>query len=308
MGVNGKVIVKFASKIDLIVSGLQNLQARIESNPAESKDVDIASIVLQHYQYCHQIIRDYWSDRNRIFIYILMAIAVGLILSTTVEGTTAAVALLGAFLAKTAGAENLNANTFISTDLVRALIPLPIFYLVFNLYQRDIYIRREHFYMQALEDLIRERLGVENSEAFTKEGAFYTSKQTFAQAKALLFYHLIVFLLLSIFYSYRIGINVNLVCRDFSLGNVLVMAIDLCLAAATGFYSSAYNCAPHAIVDRGPACKRNEINCMWKWGISMFVVILLGSASVFLTLEKNVADKIPNYRYFDFAHYEVSTS
>lgn len=278
----------FSKKIDDILSNTNAVLEKLNSPDRLDSSVDKAKIVVEHYHDCHEVIRDFWRERNKLFIYILIAVAIGLLLSTTVEGTNAAVSLIGAFLAKSAGATSIDSSSFISADLVRALIPLPIFYLVFNLYQRDIYIRRGYFYMQVLEDFVRDSLEITEGAVFTKEGKFYKDKETFAQRSALLFYHLLVLLLLSIFYSYRIEIDLMLMSKSGGIGNAIVILVDIILAGATSFYMSAYSCASHALVSKDFTCIPNEKRCMTKWILAMGALVLLGIVLVYISSQGQV--------------------
>jgi hypothetical protein len=103
-----------------------------------------------------------------------------------------------------------------------------------NLFNRNYTLQRNYAYLAKLEDEIRALLQFSpSSDAFTREGAFYSKFRSPAQRVVGLFYNAIIGLLLLFFLGSRLW-------EDFTSQQWLFLGLDSVIAFGAVFFYGAY--------------------------------------------------------------------
>ncbi len=188
---------------------------------------DITKNLIDHYQKTYELTFDLWEGRNKIFLMLLAAIGLAPLLTFPALGTRS---LLFLYLGHTFGLSEKDIAVVQSGfpfGVLQSILLFAILYLTVNLYHRARYVLRNYAYLSAIENEIREALGLgENTVAFTRESTFYWGSRDFLSGAVKYIY---IFLLAGLLLSF-LG---SLIVVDWKSGNHLLSAVDIAFAAPT---------------------------------------------------------------------------
>ena len=125
-----------------------------------------AELLLDHYKDTFQLILYHWKVRNRLFIYILIILAL-LGLDAYAPGTLSK--LVNGYIAKKA-----EKPPTLQFEVIGTLGWFLLLSLVIQYYQRSIFVDREYRYIQRLEEQICAEMG---ADYVTREGKAYFSRR-----------------------------------------------------------------------------------------------------------------------------------
>lgn len=192
-------------------------------------------VLASHYQKTFEVAFEYWKERNRLFVILVLTAGVGLLLLLRVPtADSLLVAAIAKFLnitdqaVKTDLLEKFPFNILLSGFLVT------IFYLMQRLYSTNLSVMRTFLYLGALEDEVRKYLGLpKGSISFTREGSFYWGKRSSMQAASKVYYIVVLFIILIPFIVFKL-------IADFQSQNWLVIVIDLIVSIMAVLYWGEY--------------------------------------------------------------------
>ena len=133
------------------------------------KDEKCAELLLDHYKDTFQHILYHWRARNRLFVYILILLAV-IALDTYQTGMLSD--LVNAYVAKTLESPGQEAPC-LDFAVIRSAAWFLLLSLVIQYYQRSISVDRQYQYIANLEEQICQIMG---GDFVTREGKAYFSK------------------------------------------------------------------------------------------------------------------------------------
>ncbi|UCF05213.1 MAG: hypothetical protein JSV33_15045 [bacterium] len=192
-------------------------------------------LLAEHYQKTYELTYQLWSQRNKIFILLLVVIGVAAILTYRPADTYP---LLVAWLAKLLGIEGeariMALQRSFPFALLHGILLLIVFYLMVNLCHRALYVLRSYAYLGALEQEIRESLGIaEGSAGFTRESHFYWSNRPWLLSTAKWVYVVLLGVFLGVFLWGRIS-------ADWKEGNTHLVIVDILVSIPIAFYFFGY--------------------------------------------------------------------
>lgn len=148
------------------------------------------SILFEHYRDSNAMTGGIRRERNRFFVYLLTAIAIGVLL--TFNPAESAEFLVAAF-AGLLGVQPDAVVDFLPYHVIDGLLLAVVFFFMANLYQRSVLLLAYYRYIGDLESELRGRLQLPpDSIAFTREGAFYWENKPYLQGLTKYFYALII--------------------------------------------------------------------------------------------------------------------
>ncbi|MFN8472267.1 MAG: hypothetical protein U0822_08765 [Anaerolineae bacterium] len=135
---------------------------------------ETARIIAEHYQKSFELTNKQVSQRNSYFLWILVVVLVGALLSWRPNDTQLIVRLALARALDVNDSQTLFSPSVLG--LIHAIILAIVFYLMTNLYKYNALAARNYQYLDILEQEIRQLLNLPaDSSVFTREGAFYWS-------------------------------------------------------------------------------------------------------------------------------------
>jgi len=132
------------------------------------KDEKRAELLLDHYKDTFQHILYHWKIRNRLFVYVLILLAV-IALDTYQPGMLSE--LVNAYIAKTLESAGQGALA-LDFAVIRSAAWFLLLSLVIQYYQRSINVDRQYMYIANLEEQICDIMG---GDFVTREGKAYSS-------------------------------------------------------------------------------------------------------------------------------------
>jgi hypothetical protein len=132
------------------------------------KDEKRAELLLDHYKDTFQHILYHWKVRNRLFVYVLILLAV-IALDTYQPGMLSE--LVNAYIAKTLQSAGQGAPA-LDFAVIRSAAWFLLLSLVIQYYQRSINVDRQYMYIANLEEQICDTMG---GDFVTREGKAYSS-------------------------------------------------------------------------------------------------------------------------------------
>ena len=192
-------------------------------------------VLANHYQKTFEVAYDYWKERNKLFVILVLTAGMGLLLLLHVPtADSLLVAAIAKFLditdqaVKTDLLEKFPFNILLSGFLV------VMFYLMQRLYSTNLSVMRTFLYLGALEKEIQPHLGLPTgSVAFTREGSFYWGRRSHIQAMSKYYYVVVLFIILVPFIGFKL-------IADLESPNLLVIAVDVVVSLMAGLYWWAY--------------------------------------------------------------------
>ena len=192
-------------------------------------------VLANHYQKTFEVAYDYWKERNKLFVILVLTAGMGLLLLLHVPtADSLLVAAIAKFLditdqaVKTDLLEKFPFNILLSGFLV------VMFYLMQRLYSTNLSVMRNYLYLGALEAEVRKYLGLPTgSISFTREGSFYWGRRSRIQAMSKYYYVVVLFIILVPFIGFKL-------IADLESPNLLVTAVDVVVSIMAGLYWWAY--------------------------------------------------------------------
>lgn len=134
-----------------------------------------AVLLIGHYEKTYDITYAFWEQRNRLFLLLVVSIAIGTVFTyQSFDSQTILAALFANAVGITDEAGRSNVAESFTYSLLQSLVLSVVFFLTFNLYHRALYILRSYVYLEALETEIRAELSISSTEvAFSRESTFY---------------------------------------------------------------------------------------------------------------------------------------
>ncbi|MEP7135645.1 MAG: hypothetical protein ABI904_12000 [Chloroflexota bacterium] len=196
---------------------------------------ELTEIATNHYQKTFEITYEFWKERNRLFVYLVLTIGVGLLLLLRVPEVSL---LLVDAVAKLLGITDANRINQLykdfPIDVLLSIFVVITFYLMQRLYSTNLSVSRDYLYLGAIEVEIRKHLALpEESILFTREGKFYWGQRTITQTMSKWYYILVIFIVLLPFLILKI-------IADINSGNFLLVIIDSIIAIMTLVFFAGY--------------------------------------------------------------------
>lgn len=148
------------------------------SNQIAMNDDKRTELLMDHYKDTFQHILFHWKIRNRLFLFILVVLAV-FILDAAKPGSVAR--LTNSMLTKVSGPEVTVVTTdtavehdeWLAFSAVGSLTWFVLLCLLIQYYQRSMHVNRQYKYIEQVENKLNEFLG---SDLITREGKAYLSR------------------------------------------------------------------------------------------------------------------------------------
>ena len=192
-------------------------------------------VLANHYQKTFEVAYDYWKERNKLFVILVLTAGMGLLLLLRVpEANSLLVDAIAKFLGVTdmERIQQLYANFPFNVLLSGVLVVM--FYLMQRLYSTNLSVMRTFMYLGALETEVRKHLGLPTgSISFTREGSFYWGKRSRIQVMSKYYYVVVLFIILVPFIGFKL-------IADFESPNLLVIAVDVVVSIMAVLYWWAY--------------------------------------------------------------------
>ena len=198
-------------------------------------DEVVVQTIAEHYQKTFEITHETWKERNNLFVYLVLTTSVGLLMLLRVpQLNSLLVDAIAKLLGITDPARIAQLYKDFPFDILLSVFLVIIFYFMQKLYSTNLSVMRNYLYMGAVEDEIRQHLGLSaGSVAFTREGRFYWGERTMTQKISKWYFVVVISILLLPFLILKLA-------NDVSLGNGLVMVADFLVALMTLAYFIEY--------------------------------------------------------------------
>ncbi|MGC1375695.1 MAG: hypothetical protein WA821_05720 [Anaerolineales bacterium] len=198
-------------------------------------DEVVVQTIAEHYQKTFEITHETWKERNNLFVYLVLTTSVGLLMLLRVpQLNSLLVDAIAKLLGITDPARIAQLYKDFPFDILLSVFLVIIFYFMQKLYSTNLSVMRNYLYLGAVEDEIRQHLGLSaGSVAFTREGRFYWGERTMTQKISKWYFVVVISILLLPFLILKLA-------NDVSLGNGLVMVADFLVALMTLAYFIEY--------------------------------------------------------------------
>lgn len=186
-------------------------------------------LITQHYQDTYDLTYRLWVQRNRIFLVLLVIVALASLLTYSPETNSILLMCIGKALGTTDLSQLRHSIPF---ALLQGILLAMVFYLMVNLFHRSLYVLRNYDYLGELEREIRIKLDLaEYDRAFTRESKFYWDNRPWPLATVKYIYIIFLGALLLAFLGGRIY---------YDWGSGLLVIIDITITLPTIGYFIAY--------------------------------------------------------------------
>ena len=204
-----------------------------ENNQAKTAvNVDVLA---GHYQKTFEVAYEYWKERNRQFVILVLTAVIGLLM---IQRGALVNELLVKYIVKYFALTDQTLIGEISKaipfNLLLSGVLVTMFYFMQRLYSTNLSVMRNYLYLGALEEEIRKHLGLPTgSVAFTREGSFYWGRRSRIQAMSKYYYVVVLFIILAPFIGFKL-------IADLESPNLLVIAVDVVVSLMAILYWWAY--------------------------------------------------------------------
>jgi len=190
--------------------------------------------ITEHYQKTFELTYEMWKERNRLFVYLVLAAGIGLLLLSLPEINIVLAAATIKWLSLNDQSVIDALRNYFPFDVLPSMALIIIFYLMQRLYSTNLSVLRNYLYLGSVEDEIRAELKLTPKKvSFTREGDFYWGRRSLAQNISKWLYVIIIFIALMPFVALKtIG--------DFVSQNYIVGAIDVIVSILTFVYLWEY--------------------------------------------------------------------
>lgn len=118
----------------------------------EREKIAVARLITEHYQHTFEQTARLWQQRNQTFLYLLGTIALASFFTLRVTGADSLFIDLIAGVLSIDDADRINElRTSFPFNILQTILLAAIFYLMVNLYHRDLAVSRNYKYLAKLE-------------------------------------------------------------------------------------------------------------------------------------------------------------
>jgi len=212
--------------------------AKSSVGPKENNQAKTAvnvDVLAGHYQKTFEVAYEYWKERNRQFVILVLTAVIGLLM---IQRGALVNELLVKYIVKYFALTDQTLIGEISKaipfNLLLSGVLVTMFYFMQRLYSTNLSVMRNYLYLGALEEEIRKHLGLPTgSVAFTREGSFYWGRRSRIQAMSKYYYVVVLFIILAPFIGFKL-------IADLESPNLLVIAVDVVVSIMAILYWWAY--------------------------------------------------------------------
>jgi len=212
--------------------------AKSSVGPKENNQAKTAvnvDVLAGHYQKTFEVAYEYWKERNRQFVILVLTAVIGLLM---IQRGALVNELLVKYIVKYFALTDQTLIGEISKaipfNLLLSGVLVTMFYFMQRLYSTNLSVMRNYLYLGALEEEIRKHLGLPTgSVAFTREGSFYWGRRSRIQAMSKYYYVVVLFIILAPFIGFKL-------IADLESPNLLVIAVDVVVSLMAILYWWAY--------------------------------------------------------------------
>jgi len=212
--------------------------AKSSVEPKENNQAKTAvnvDVLAGHYQKTFEVAYEYWKERNRQFVILVLTAVIGLLM---IQRGALVNELLVKYIVKYFALTDQTLIGEISKaipfNLLLSGVLVTMFYFMQRLYSTNLSVMRNYLYLGALEEEIRKHLGLPTgSVAFTREGSFYWGRRSRIQAMSKYYYVVVLFIILAPFIGFKL-------IADLESPNLLVIAVDVVVSLMAILYWWAY--------------------------------------------------------------------
>lgn len=192
-------------------------------------------VLAEHYQKTFEVAYDYWKERNKLFVILVLTAGFGLMLLLHIPTTDSLlVAAIAKFLNITDQITRTDLQAKFPFDILLSGVLVVMFYLMQRLYSTNLSVMRMYLYLGALEKEVQPHLGLsKGSISFTREGGFYWEKRTAMQAMSKYYYVVVLFIILIPFMIFKL-------IADFQSPNLIIIAVDIIVSLMIALYWREY--------------------------------------------------------------------
>lgn len=240
--------------------------------PGDSNDAPelTANLVAEHYQHTYELTFEFWKQRNRLFVFLLLTIGLSTIFTLEdFDDQNAILKLIVDIVGAESGSQITELSDSFAMAFLQTILLIIVFFLMFNLYHRSVTVLRNYQYLGQVEDELREILKIgailnEDAVVYTREGKFYWNWREISESSTnklrmrigglgqdwakgvyifLVAVLLIPFLYLSLKSDFARVPAGNLFSTQEGVIAVLVLLIDIVIALLTLVYFLSYSFA-----------------------------------------------------------------
>lgn len=229
----------------------RRLATTVTAESEAQMDKEVISALTEHYQKTFELTYEMWKERNRLFVYLVLAAGIGLLLLLRIpQANTLLLYGVAKFLSITQQSDIEALNKAFPFDVLPSMVLVIIFYLMQRLYSTNLSVLRNYLYLGKMEDEIRAELQLTAKKvSFTREGNFYWGRRSLAQKISKWLYVIVIFIVLSPFVWMKIQ-------RDLEAHINWVTGVDIAISALIALYIWQYAVsAKHLDVQEVPAEK-----------------------------------------------------
>lgn len=192
---------------------------------------EAAEALTTHYQKTFEVAYEYWKERNKLFVFLVLTAGIGLMLILRVPtADTLIVDAIAKLLDITDEAHKTELYTVFPFDILLSGVMVVLFYLMQRLYSTNLSVMRNYMYLGAVEKEIRAHLHLpSDSVSFTREGDFYWGKRTFIQYMSKYYYSVVLFIILIPFIIFKL-------IADFQSPSPIIIGVDIAVSVMTTLY------------------------------------------------------------------------
>lgn len=192
-------------------------------------------VLATHYQKTFEVAHDYWKERNRLFLSLVIAAGIGLLILLRVpEADRLFVDVVAKFLEIDDPTRKAQLYSTFPFDLVLSMILIVLFYLMQRLYSTNLSLMRNYIYLGAVEGELRSNLNLtSDSVSFTREGKFYWKRRMVMQTASKWYYIFVLFIILAPFIFLKLQ-------ADWQSPNWLVILVDSVVSLMIFLYWAEY--------------------------------------------------------------------
>ena len=208
--------------------------AKSSVGPKENNQAKTAvnvDVLANHYQKTFEVAYEYWKERNRQFVILVLTAVIGLLM---IQRGALVNELLVKYIVKYFALTDQTLIGEISKaipfNLLLSGVLVTMFYFMQRLYSTNLSVMRNYLYLGALEEEIRKHLGLPvGSVSFTREGSFYWGKRAPMQSMSKYYYVIVLFIILIPFIVFKL-------IADFQSPSVIVIPVDVALSLMAVLY------------------------------------------------------------------------
>lgn len=208
------------------------MTVQVEEPPVVSEDKRI-EVLLSHYNTSFDSVLRVWSQRNRLFLWLLVLLTTETFF--TFNPVAARAVVLGLFK-KFTDADVKQLDETLDFGFVNLLGYAIWLYLTINLYQRSVYVSTYYGYLDRLERRMNALLG---SDDVTREGEFYRRSRKPLHSNVGFFYTWIFHVLMGLVLAYKLVVDWP---GEVAARPVVLYLLQWVFSSAILWYATQYLC------------------------------------------------------------------